>query len=143
MKYTLADIMTNNPMTVRKDQTAFEVAEIFFKSDFHHLPVVSKKGKVVGMVSRSDLDQHSLGVSLFVNKQRQEYNDALFQTMLVEYFMTKTLYVLDPADKIEDAYTLFNEHQFRAIPVVKEEELVGIVTPIDLVKPFLKQISKG
>lgn len=137
MKYKLADVMTTDPETIRDDQTAFEVSEIFFKSDFHHLPVVNKKDEIIGMVSKTDLDQHSLGVSLFVNKQRQEYNDALFHTMLVESFMTKSLYTLDADDPIETAYTMFKEHQFRAIPVINGKKLVGIVTPIDLVKPFI------
>jgi CBS domain-containing protein len=135
----LANIMTLKPTTLNPEQTAFEVSEIFNESSFHHLPVVDEEGKVVGLVSRTDLDQHSIGSSLFANSNRQDYTDALFHTLLVEYFMTKNLFTLKSTDTILDAYRLFKSHQFRAIPIVDDDILVGIVTPIDLVKAYLEE----
>ena len=134
----LVDIMTKDPVTVRPEQTAMEVSEIFNASSFHHLPVVSSNGEIVGMVSKTDLDQHSIGMSLFANQDRQSYTDALYQTLLVEFFMTKELMTLEASNSITDAYNLFKTHQFRAIPVVDGPKLVGIITPIDLVKPFIE-----
>lgn len=135
--FYLRDIMTNDPIVITSDKTALDVSEIFRHNDFHHLPVVNDKGNVVGIVSRTDLDQHAMGVSLFANQSRQEYTDAMFETLVVEYFMTKGLHVLGPNDTINKAYEVFKTHHFRAIPIVDEKRLVGIVTPIDLVKPYL------
>ena len=136
--YYLKDIMTVDPICIDSDRTALDVSEIFSQSDFHHLPVVNKDDNIVGMVSRTDLDQHSMGMSLFANQARQEYTDALFETLVVEYFMTKTVHVLSPDNTINEAYALFATHHFRAVPIVKDGKLVGIVTPIDLVKPYLE-----
>ena len=129
--------MTSDPTSITADKTAMDVSEVFNSSVFHHLPVVSDEGRVIGIVSRTDLDQHSIGMSLFANTARQEQTEALFQTLIVEYFMTKTPIILSPDDTIQMAYEIFRTHNFRAIPITAEDILVGIVTPIDLAKPFL------
>jgi CBS domain-containing protein len=41
---------------------------------------------------------------------------------------------LEPQDKIGSAAELFLENLFHAVPIVKDDELQGIVTSFDIIK---------
>lgn len=51
--------MTKDPVTIRADQSECEAAKIMGEHKFRRLPVVEKSGRVVGMVSISDLARHA------------------------------------------------------------------------------------
>ncbi|WP_040928483.1 CBS and ACT domain-containing protein [Nosocomiicoccus massiliensis] len=52
--------------------------------------------------------------------------------MLVSRIMTKDVKTLSPKDTINDALNLINEHHIRHIPIVEDEEVVGLVTDKDI-----------
>ena len=52
---TLADVMTENPETLRPGDNALDAVELMLGRNFRHLPVVSEDGKVIAMVSVRDL----------------------------------------------------------------------------------------
>lgn len=51
----LADVMTENPETLRPGDNALDAVELMLGRNFRHLPVVSDSGKVIAMVSMRDL----------------------------------------------------------------------------------------
>lgn len=51
------DVMTGNVKTVAPDTPLHQVAELLEKNQVKRLPVVSKKGELVGMVSRANIVQ--------------------------------------------------------------------------------------
>ncbi len=51
----LADVMTENPETLRPDDSALDAIELMLGRNFRHLPVVTETGKVIAMVSMRDL----------------------------------------------------------------------------------------
>jgi CBS domain-containing protein len=53
--------------------------------------------------------------------------------------MTSNPYSVSPNVSIEAAAEEFNKGKFRAIPVVENNILVGIVTTADLIRYYLKQ----
>ena len=52
---SLRDAMTKNPVTIARDASIKEAAEIMFQKWFRHLPVTNSEGKVVGVISLRDL----------------------------------------------------------------------------------------
>lgn len=50
---SVTDIMTPDPITLEGDALAYEAALMMMQNHVHHLPV-TKNGKLIGMVSRSD-----------------------------------------------------------------------------------------
>ena len=48
--------------------------------------------------------------------------------------MTTKLATLEPSDKVGSAAEIFLEHLFHAVPIVKDGELVGIITSFDVMK---------
>ena len=52
--------------------------------------------------------------------------------MLVKNWMSKTVITIDVNDSMHDAMKLLKEHNIRMLPVMKEGELVGIITDRDI-----------
>jgi CBS domain-containing protein len=52
---TLRDAMTTDVVTIGPDTGLREAAEIMFQKWFRHLPVVTERGEVVGIISLRDL----------------------------------------------------------------------------------------
>src|SRR6185369_4274294 len=52
---TVADIMTRDVVTVKKETTVRELSEIFESRRFGTLPVVDDAGNLIGVVTESDL----------------------------------------------------------------------------------------
>lgn len=64
----LKDIMTKNPVTVPEDYTVEETAEILLGKKISGAPVVDKTGKVVGIITQSDLFRVLISLTGISNK---------------------------------------------------------------------------
>ncbi|MBK8669766.1 MAG: CBS domain-containing protein [Saprospiraceae bacterium] len=60
-------------------------------------------------------------------------DDVRLNNYTAKDIMTKKLAKMDPDDKINIALEVFKENLFHAIPVVKDEKIVGIVTTFDII----------
>ena len=137
-KVSLQEIMTTDLVTIRFDEIVTQVAQIFKKQSFHHIPVVDENNHLAGIISKIDFERIKNGATLFRNPKIEKYNEILFQTLLVKDMMTKTVVSFKPTDSIRLAYLVFKENKFRAIPILEKEKLVGIVTPLDLLDYFFR-----
>ncbi|MET1128376.1 MAG: CBS domain-containing protein [Thermoproteota archaeon] len=51
----VGEVMTTNPVTIFEDATIAAAAELMKRKNIGHLPVVSSSGRLVGIVSRTDI----------------------------------------------------------------------------------------
>ncbi|NHV11931.1 MAG: CBS domain-containing protein [Candidatus Verstraetearchaeota archaeon] len=118
-KLCVKDFMTKNVIYCEVPSTRTEVLAIMKKHKVTCLPVV-KKGtrKLVGLVTRFS----------FLEKPSEE------QTALV--MMRNPLHI-SPSSSIKDAVHIFVKHNIRYLPVVDQDELVGIITISDIVYKLL------
>lgn len=127
----VSTIMTTQLVTVGPKDTLMKVKEIFDTHRIHHIPVVHEK-KIIGMISKADMLLFIQGV------YQTPYDKMLENTRLLHYFaddiMTKGLAKLEADDRINVAIEVFKENLFHALPVVKNGELVGIVTTFDIIR---------
>lgn len=52
---TVRDAMTREPVTVRPETEIEELAALMVDKNFHTLPVVDRKGKLVGIIGKEDV----------------------------------------------------------------------------------------
>ncbi len=68
----VTEVMTRDPMTLNAGAHAFEAAMVMMQANIHHLPITSR-GKLIGMVSRSDFmrleTEHPLYLVSDIGKQ--------------------------------------------------------------------------
>ncbi len=124
-------IMSTNLLTVNPADKLTLVKEIFDDHNIHHLPVVRFK-ELIGIISKTDFLHFLRGFS--PNDEDRFVNYARLRAYTAEDIMTKGLAKLDPDDRINVALDIFLVNRFHAIPVVKNEELVGILTTYDIIK---------
>jgi CBS domain-containing protein len=120
MNEPLSSIMTRNVITVGPDDKLSTARDIFLKKRVHHLPVVIGN-RLLGILTTYDLFK-------FVQKNGD------YDSTIIRDVMTTHIATLEPEDKVGSAAELFLENLFHAVPVVKDGELVGIVTSFDVIK---------
>ncbi len=129
-------IMSKDLITVTPTDKLTVVKEIFDENNIHHLPVVRFK-ELVGIISKSDFLHFLRGFS--PNDEDRFVNFARLRAYNAEDIMTKGIAKLDPEDRINVALEIFMVNRFHAIPVVKDGDLVGIVTTYDIIRTLAKE----
>jgi acetoin utilization protein AcuB len=129
----VAEIMTRDLLIVEPGDTLEKVRDIFQSNRLHHVPVVDRQGKLVGLISKSDFNRVNHILTLLDGQKYRTYNDVLYRSLTAEEIMTKQLTTLGPEDTLAVAADFFRENLFQALPVVDKNFLIGIVTTHDLI----------
>jgi acetoin utilization protein AcuB len=127
--------MTPNPKTVPPDMPIAEALEQMRKDKVHRYPVVNKKGKMVGIISHTDLLYAAPSSVTSLNVWEVTY---LLNQVKVKEAMTKEVITVDESCPIEEAARLMRDNKIGGLPVVRGGDLVGIITESDLFKVFLE-----
>lgn len=133
----IKQIMSTNLQTVAWDTFVIEVKKIFSEKGIHHMPVIGSDGQLAGIISTTDLERSKIGAGLFSNPKREEYSDAILSDIPAYELMSKDLEILSETDSIRSAYNILKLNKIRAVIITDaEKNLVGIVTPLDLLDYF-------
>ena len=132
----VSQIMTSDVITL-KHEDSLETAEWLFKSkNIRHIPVVKGK-KVIGMLSYTDLLRISFADAIDDNVD--EVDTIVYNMFTIEQVMAKNLTSVSSKTKIKEVAELLTKNEFHALPVIDNNELVGIVTTTDLIQYLLDQ----
>lgn len=125
--------MTSQVFTVSPEDNVADTMTLMREKKINRLPVV-QKGKLVGIVTDGDLREVSPSpattLSIF------ELNYLVAKTQIREIAVKKVI-TCSPDTKIEDAAVLMRDHGIGALPVLDQENLVGIITETDILDTFL------
>ncbi len=127
--------MTRNPLTVKADVNVLETLEIMKREKVRRLPVVNKKGNLIGIVSERDLLYASPSPATTLSVW--EIN-ALLARLKVKHVMTKEVISVTEDAFLEDAARIMADNKIGALPVIRGDCLVGIITETDLFKIFIE-----
>ncbi len=126
----IREIMTTNLITVSPDTNIRDIQDLFEVNNFHHLPVAEKGEILVGIISREDFFR--LAYSFSLRTTGKTWSEKEYKSLKAKDIMTKNPLVLDPEDSIGLAADIFLANRFHALPIVEEDQLVGMVTTHDL-----------
>lgn len=115
--------MTPNPTTVRPDSDPMAAQTLLRYGKFGRLPVVDQDGKLVGIVTASDLE-------LFFS--RAPSPGVLKRQFRVDQVMKSPVMTVSPDYPLEEAARLMLKHKVGGLPVVEDGDLVGIITVSDV-----------
>lgn len=112
--------------TIEADQTVLSAIKMLADKGIGAL-VVQKDGKTVGLFSERDYT-----CKVVLTGKRSENTP-------VGDIMSQQLLVVDPDTSISDCMVLMTEKRFRHLPVVENDQLVGLVSIGDIVKDIISQ----
>lgn len=134
MQLPVRRLMVTEPVSVRLGAPISRLRELLRTHPFHHLPVISERGSVVGVVSSTDLARISLDIWIGDEEVVDAELDAMFDLARV---MTHEPVTVRESDSVRRATELLAEGGFHSLPVVDGEgRLVGMLTTTDLLRYF-------
>ncbi|MEM7381069.1 MAG: CBS domain-containing protein [Bacteroidota bacterium] len=123
------DYMTTRLTTFRPEQSILEVMELFAKNRISGGPVLDDNGFLVGLISEADC-MKQISESRYFNQPILDKS--------VEKYMTKDVQTIPHNISIFDAAGIFDKHNRRRLPVMKNDILVGQISRKDVVIAALK-----
>jgi CBS domain-containing protein len=135
------DVMTPKVISVGVDETVVNAARLMLQQQISGLPVVDKKGELVGIVTEGDfLRRGELGTQrrrpkwleflLGPGKLAQEYVHA--SSKKIEDVMTPDPRTIGEDESLEAVVDMMERHRIKRIPVTRDGRLVGIVSRANL-----------
>jgi len=125
----------SHPVISVSPETPIHDALVMFKKEHIRRAPVIKDGKLVGIVTESDL--HNASPSTVTSLSVWEIN-YLISKVTVKQVMTKKVKAIDENTPIEEAARIMADSKIGGIPVTRSGKVVGIITETDLFKIFLE-----
>ena len=125
----IKDQMTPNPIYGHPTMPLAEAQALMQEKNIRHLPILDDDEKLVGLVTRralaqalpDDLSQFGPFVINYTLAKLQAHN-----------IMVRDVVTIDPDTTIEEAARIMADENIGCLPVLRDENLVGIITESDL-----------
>jgi acetoin utilization protein AcuB len=130
--------MSRHPITITPDTSLFDGLRIMREEKIRRLPVLDKKGKLVGIVLEKDLLYASPSPATSLSVYEMNY---LISKIKISELMTKDVITVEEDCPLEEAARIMADNHISGLPVMRGEVLVGMVTESDLFKIFLELLG--
>lgn len=140
------DIMSTPPISVIPNTDVRSIARLMVQNGVDGVPVVDAAGRVLGMVTESDLIVRNANLHfprflqimearIYLESPRhfEEETRKMLATTAAD-LMTVPAVVVSADDEMETAATIMVEKRHHTLPVVEGSRLVGVISRSDLVK---------
>jgi len=116
----VSDVMTRDAIIVNPNTNLLECAKKMVRKRVGSLPIVDKK-RFVGFISEKDI------LWALIKKSKEDLSN-----IKVIDVSPKKIVTIKPSSTIDEAITKMRKSKFDKLPVVHENELVGIITVKDI-----------
>jgi CBS domain-containing protein len=143
------DVMTTRVVAVAPDTPVTEIAKLLLERQISAVPVVSDDRRLLGIVSEGDLT-HGLGqegakrswwLDLLASPQTKAEAYLKSHGRLASDLMTREVVSVTPDTPLPEIARLLEARRIKRVPVLRDGELVGIVSRADLLRGFALQPS--
>ena len=108
------------------------------KEHVRRFPVVDKRGRLVGIISEKDLLEAAPSNANSLSVYELNY---LLDKIRVKELMTKDVITITENTPLEEAARILADNKIGGLPIIRDEEVVGIITETDLFKIFLELLG--
>ncbi len=140
---TVQDYMSTKVITTTPGTPIESACKIMVRNRLRRIPIVGGEAdiskaskKLLGMVTSTDIIRFLNAKDLFENINTNEASKIL--DMKVSDIMVTDLVTVPPYEKLGDLCLTFMEKNIGGAPVVKDNEIVGIITERDIIQAIKK-----
>ena len=130
--------MSKPVITIHPDLPMQDALNLMRKEHIRRLPVVNKLGRLVGIVSEGELLHASPSDATSLSFYEVNY---LLSKITVNEVMRKNVITVAEDTPLEEAARIMADNKIGGLPVVRDNEVVGIITETDLFKIFLELLG--
>ncbi len=134
----VGELMTRKPITITPETSVPTALNFMHDNKIRRLPVVDAHGKLVGIVSEKDLlyASPSPATSLSIWEIKE-----LLSKVKVEGIMKRKIFTATEDTPVEEAARLMADNKIGSLPILRGDQLVGVVTDTDLFNAFLGMLG--
>jgi acetoin utilization protein AcuB len=129
------DRMTLSPVTITPFTSFPEAFRIIRERRIRHLPVLDKDGKLIGVVAQTDLLHASPSTATTFNVFEMSY---VLANLHVQQVMSSPPITVPEDAPLEEAARVMVDKKIGCLPVMRDGELVGMLTETDLFQVFVE-----
>jgi CBS domain-containing protein len=130
----VVDIMSSPVYIINTDEPVSHARKLMLKHRIGTLPVLNE-GKMVGIVTKSDISNR-------LAQAEPLWRRRPIDQIPIKLLMTETVITIYPEASISQAATLMLENGIHNVPVVKNGNIVGIVTRTDFMRHVAENTEK-
>jgi CBS domain-containing protein len=145
---TVREYMDDDPVTVKPETKAEDVARLLGEQELHAVPVVNDAGRCVGIVTESDLVMPDEEGDLHIPHYVQLFGGLVFLESVKGFekrlqkavaatakdLMTADPTTIGPDEDVHDAARTISSSGHNRLPVVEHGLLVGVITRADVLR---------
>jgi CBS domain-containing protein len=137
------EIMTKELITATPDTLVTEIAKLLVQHRIGAIPVLAADGRLVGLVSQTDLAHRSetgtekrrkWWLDLFADPNAQAREYIKTHGLAAKDVMTRVIFSVAYDASLADVAEALDTHHVRQLPVVRDGKIVGIISRADLVR---------
>ncbi len=126
------DIMTEDVITVRKDDTLTDVAKLMITKRISGFPVI-ENDKIIGIITANDL---FLVMDMIKAGEVLKDNGTDYSQPRVSFAMSTEIITVNPEGTLDDIISLMKYRNIHTLPVVSQNKLVGVIGRRDVFRSF-------
>jgi acetoin utilization protein AcuB len=130
--------MSKQVITIRPEIPIQEALVMMHKEHVRRFPVIDPHGRMIGLVSESDLMNASPSEATSLSVWELNY---LISKITVERVMTRKIITTTEDTPLEEAARIMADNKIGSLPVMQGESVIGIITETDLFKIFLELLG--
>jgi acetoin utilization protein AcuB len=123
------------PITTNPSATVPDALQVMRGSKVRQLPVVDEKGNLVGIVALDDLLRVSPSPATSLSVWELDY---LLEKITVEKVMTRDVITVTEDTAVEEAGRIMADNKISGLPVMRDGDLVGIISETHLFNILLE-----
>lgn len=132
------DLMSRQVVTIEESDSCLEAVSRMHRASARHLPVVSREGRLVGIVTDRDLRHYLLRPEVFEQQVGTISVDVLLKAVPVSEIMSSPVVRAEPDDEVVAVAHRMKEDRVGGMPVVQGGRVIGMLTETDLLRQICR-----
>jgi CBS domain-containing protein len=128
------DVMNEEIITIEDNEQVSHARNLMLKYGYSHILVVNQEDKLTGIVTEKDITRK-------MRAKGPKWKRRPIDKISIHRVMTPNPLTISPHRELREAVELMIKNNISSIPIIDEEEIVGIITKGELIEFYSQKFS--